>query len=113
MRSRMRWTSSALARASSGFARLRSANTFPLPCSIRTGCSGVALLLGLFFFCPFRMVLRCLLQSGFHLLDFFRRGLDALLRLLLKRVQDVNRAGKLARRHPEDRLRAAWFGIVL
>src|SRR4051794_17457597 len=74
-RSRMRCTSLALARANSGFGRSRSANTLPLPCSIRIGGLGLAFVLLLLFFDPFCIVLRSLLQSGFHLRDFFQWSL--------------------------------------
>jgi hypothetical protein len=38
-----------------------------------------------------------LLQASFHLLDLFRRGLGAALRLLLKSMQHVNSPGELNR----------------
>src|SRR5437762_361880 len=75
----------------------RSANTFPLPRSIRTGRLLAAFVLLLLLLGPFRMVLLSLLQPRPDLLDFLGRRLGAALRLLLEGVQHVDDAGELDR----------------
>src|SRR6266849_9226686 len=97
MMSQIRATNTALARASSGRERPKSAKTLPLLAS--TSCLGAPVFrFGLLVRdVPFLIMLLCSAQPLLDQIDFMLRSLSPLLRLLLEDMQGVDKARELHR----------------